>query len=260
MRNHEQFKALVYAKAEVALTKRKKQRRVLQSGICAACVCICLVGILFSAPNGFSEKANDTYAYAGSITEANDALTVGTNQLSGALYDAVVAETATADDGEDATANGTGGVGKPSANILLNNMGNSIRYFTAAKSDTNTVNGNSGLVQVGCKDAPSAPSYEMYIDNASKYGALSHEEDNSANAVQVTVATFYLTAPNVSNITTAYGDGTVSITVFADSVPVPYGSYVYCFSKMLDSKKYFGQPIQVYFKTTAEKDAVKNCN
>lgn len=254
MRNHEQFKSFVYAKAEAALIKRKKQWRVLQSGICAGCVCICLAGILFSKPYGLFENTKDACTYAEAVADATGTLTFCNGQPQDVTYDRVTAETATAFVADKTDNDDISLIGELADGTMLNSTGNTIRYFTVVKNNAE-VDG-SELVQIGVKDAPSA-SYEMYVDYANQYGAITREERSTDNTVQVTIAAYYLIPPDVSNITVNYEDGTVSITVFADQVPVPYGSYIYCFSKILDSKKYFGQPIHVYFKTTAERDVSK---
>ena len=62
----------------------------------------------------------------------------------------------------------------------------------------------------------------------------------------------------IRDSTISYTGDAVTITVFADAEPIPFGSYVYYFTETLDGKKYFGQPIQLDFKLTSEKDVLKN--
>lgn len=78
MRNKEQFKAYVYAKAEAAQAKGRKRRRLICSGIAACSVCICVVSAVFLAPHSQMDASNEMVEnafYAGAMpeTEATEA-------------------------------------------------------------------------------------------------------------------------------------------------------------------------------------------
>lgn len=100
-------------------------------------------------------------------------------------------------------------------------------------------------------------AYYEILDDASDGGDRTEDDDSKAD-VRVAVTAYYLKKPDVSNITVSYAGDAVTITVFADAEPIPFGSYVYYFTETLDGKKYLGQPIQLEFKLMSERDTAKN--
>lgn len=237
MRSREQFKAYVYAKAEAAQAKGRKRHRLMFSGIAACSVCICVVSAVFLMPRGSLDKYADRAEMAPELVmgETNAVMAERKDFLteSDTANDIYGAYTEAADD----TA-GAGGTAEDGA---------------ALKSCLFSVNTGNAMISNSLVRA----AYCEILDDTSDGGDRAEDADSKAD-VRVAVTAYYLKKPDVSNITVSYAGDAVTITVFADAEPIPFGSYVYYFTETLDDKKYLGQPIQLEFKLTSERDTAKN--
>lgn len=247
MRNKEQFKAYVYAKADAAQAKGRKRRRLICSGIAACSVCICVVSAVFLAPRSQMDTGNEMaenafYADAMPETEATEACRQGSLDFSAETGAAGGAEAAPAEDGAtaDTACDDFAACGAPVMKSCLFSV-----------SDNSALTSNS-LVRTAF--------YEIIEDEkttdetAAVEKAESNGSDSGRKDVRVAVTAYYLKKPEISNITVSYSGDAVTITVFADAEPIPFGSYVYHFTETLDGKKYIGQPIQLEFKRSTEKN------
>ena len=252
MRNKEQFKAYVYAKAEAAQAKGRKRRRLICSGIAACSVCICVVSAVFLAPlmqpdrneemaaNAFSTDAmlDPEFAYAHKQAGSSDF-----SDETGAAGDA---ETAPAENGftADTVGDDFAACDAPAMKSCLFSV-----------SNNGAVTGNS-LVRTAFYEIiedEEESDETVPVENAESNGSDSGRKD-----VRIAVTAYYLKKPEISNITVNYSGEAVTVTVFADTEPIPFGSYVYHFTETLDGRKYIGQPIQLEFKLTSDKDNMKN--
>lgn len=237
MRSREQFKAYVYAKAEAAQAKGRKRRRLMFRGIAACSVCICVVSAVFLMPRGGLGKYADRAEMAPEFVmgETNAVMAERKDFLKDpdTANDIYGAYTEAADD----TA-GAGGTAEDGA---------------ALKSCLFSVNTGNAMISNSLVRA----AYCEILDDTSDGGDRAEDADSKAD-VRVAVTAYYLKKPDVSNITVSYAGDAVTITVFADAEPIPFGSYVYYFTETLDGKKYLGQPIQLEFKLTSERDTAKN--
>ena len=258
MRNREQFKAYVYAKADAEMAKGKKRRRMICSMVAACSVCICVVSAVFLMPQNLQDKSADMYenetAFAAPRADGTDANAEET-RYAAAETGAALKETGAVggteaaispgefeDDTPDAVGNETGG-----GNTLLKSC------LFSVSSNNNMLTSNS-LVRTAF--------YEILEDaeNAEETAAdvtAAGESDGGRKDVRIAVTAYYLKKPEVSDITVSYSGDAVTVTVFADAEPIPFGAYVYYFTETLDGKRYFGQPIQLEFKLTSEKENMK---
>lgn len=220
MRSREQFKAYVYAKADAEQAQGRKRRRLMFSGIAACSVCICVISAAFLMPHGF----NNNYA----------------------LKQECAAETGAANDVNENFDYAAAG----SADSLTEENAPALKscLFSVNTSTSNAMLSNS-LVRT---------AYCEILDSKTEDTGKEEANDGGRSDVRVAITAYYLKKPDVSNITVSYAGDAVTITVFADAEPIPFGSYVYYFTETLDGKKYFGQPIQLDFKLTSEKDVLKN--
>lgn len=234
MRSREQFKAYVYAKAEAEQAQGRKRRRLMFSGIAACSVCICVISAAFLMPHGFNNK-NETMA------DGAPSLDAFATDATYALKQECAAETGAANDVYEnfdyAAAGSADSLTEESAPALKSCL------FSVNTSTSNAMLSNS-LVRT---------AYCEILDSKTE-----DTEKEEANDGGIAITAYYLKKPDVSNITVSYEGDAVTITVFADAEPIPFGSYVYYFTETLDGKKYFGQPIQLDFKLTSEKDVLKN--
>ena len=239
MRSREQFKAYVYAKAEAEQAQGRKRRRLMFSSIAACSVCICVISAAFLMPHGFNNK-NETMADG---APSFDALATDATY---ALKQECAAETGTANDVNEnfdyAAAGSADSLTEESAPALKSCL------FSVNTSTSNAMLSNS-LVRT---------AYCEILDSKTEDTEKEEANDGGRSDVRVAITAYYLKKPDVSNITVSHAGDAVTITVFADAEPIPFGSYVYYFTETLDGKKYFGQPIQLDFKLTSEKDVLKN--
>lgn len=252
MRNKEQFKAYVYAKAETAQAKGRKRRRLICSGIAACSVCICVVSAVFLAPHSQMDASNEMVEnafYAGAMpeTEATEACRQDTLDFSAEAGAAGGTEAAPAE--EDTTAD-------VDTDDFLYACGTpAMKSCLFSVSDSSALTSNS-LVRTAfyeiIEDEKKADETTAF-ENAGSNGSDSGRKD-----VRIAVTAYYLKKPEISNIAIDYSGDAVTVTVFADAEPIAFGSYVYHFTETLDGRKYFGQPIQLEFKHTSDKDNLKN--
>ena len=239
MRSREQFKAYVYAKAEAEQAQGRKRRRLMFSGIAACSVCICVISAAFLMPHGFNNK-NETMA------DGAPSLDAFATDATYALKQECAAETGAANDVNEnfdyAAAGSADSLTEESAPALKSCL------FSVNTSTSNAMLSNS-LVRT---------AYCEILDSKTEDTEKEEANDGGSSDVRVAITAYYLKKPEVSNITVSYAGDAVTITVFADAEPIPFGSYVYYFTETLDGKKYFGQPIQLDFKLTSEKDVLKN--
>lgn len=239
MRSREQFKAYVYAKAEAEQAQGRKRRRLMFSSIAACSVCICVISAAFLMPHGFNNK-NETMADS---APSFDALATDATY---ALKQECAAETGAANDVNEnfdyAAAGSADSLTEESAPALKSCL------FSVNTSTSNAMLSNS-LVRT---------AYCEILDSKTEDTEKEEANDGGRSDVRVAITAYYLKKSDVSNITVSYAGDAVTITVFADAEPIPFGSYVYYFTETLDGKKYFGQPIQLDFKLTSEKDVLKN--
>lgn len=239
MRSREQFKAYVYAKAEAEQAQGRKRRRLMFSGIAACSVCICVISAAFLMPHGFNNK-NETMA------DGAPSLDAFATDATYALKQECAAETGAANDVYEnfdyAAAGSADSLTEESAPALKSCL------FSVNTSTSNAMLSNS-LVRT---------AYCEILDSKTEGTEKEEANDGGRSDVRVAITAYYLKKADVSNITVSYAGDAVTITVFADAEPIPFGSYVYYFTEMLDGKKYFGQPIQLDFKLTSEKDVLKN--
>lgn len=239
MRSREQFKAYVYAKAEAEQAQGRKRRRLMFSGIAACSVCICVISAAFLMPHGFNNK-NETMA------DDAPSLDAFATDATYALKQECAAETGAANDVcenfDYAAAGSADSLTEESAPALKSCL------FSVNTSTSNAMLSNS-LVRT---------AYCEILDSKTEDTEKEEANDGGRSDVRVAITAYYLKKPDVSNITVSYAGDAVTITVFADAEPIPFGSYVYYFTETLDGKKYFGQPIQLDFKLTSEKDILKN--
>lgn len=239
MRSREQFKAYVYAKAEAEQAQGRKRRRLMFSSIAACSVCICVISAAFLMPHGFNNK-NETMADG---APSFDALATDATY---ALKQECAAETGTANDVNEnfdyAAAGSADSLTEESAPALKSCL------FSVNTSTSNAMLSNS-LVRT---------AYCEILDSKTEDTEKEEANDGGRSDVRIAITAYYLKKPDVSNITVSYAGDAVTITVFADAEPIPFGSYDYYFTETLDGKKYFGQPIQLDFKLTSEKDVLKN--
>ncbi len=237
MRSREQFKAYVYAKAEAAQAKGRKHRRLMFSGIAACSVCICVVSAVFLMPRGglgkYADRAETAPEFVMGETNAVMAERKDFLKDSDTANDICGAYTEAADDTTGAGCTAESGA--------------------ALKSCLFSVNTGNAMISNSLVRA----AYCEILDDTSDGGDRAEDADSKAD-VRVAVTVYYLKKPDVSNITVSYAGDAVTITVFADAEPIPFGSYVYYFTETLDGKKYLGQPIQLEFKLTSERDTAKN--
>lgn len=252
MRNKEQFKAYVYAKAEAAQAKGRKRRRLICSGIAACSVCICVVSAVFLAPlmqpdrneemaaNAFSTDAmlDPEFAYAHKQAGSSD-FSDETGAVGGA-------EAAPAEDSAtvDTACDDFAACGAPV-----------MKSYLFSVSDNSALTSNS-LVRTAFYEI--IEDEEKTDETAAVEKAESNGSDSGRKDVRIAVTAYYLKKPEISNITVNYSGEAVTVTVFADTEPIPFGSYVYHFTETLDGRKYIGQPIQLEFKLTSDKDNLKN--
>ena len=238
MRSREQFKAYVYSKAEAEQAQGRK-RRLMFSGIAACSVCICVISAAFLMPHGFNNK-NETMA------DGAPSLDAFATDATYALKQECAAETGAANDVNEnfdyAPAGSADSLTEESAPALKSCL------FSVNTSTSNAMLSNS-LVRT---------AYCEILDSETEDSEKEEANDGGRSDVRVAITAYYLKKPDVSNITISYAGDAVTITVFADTEPIPFGSYDYYFTETLDGKKYFGQPIQLDFKLTSEKDAMKN--
>lgn len=239
MRSREQFKAYVYAKAEAEQAQGRKRRRLMFSGIAACSVCICVISAAFLMPHGFNNK-NETMA------DGAPSLDAFATDATYALKQECAAETGAANDVNEnfdyAPAGSADSLTEESAPALKSCL------FSVNTSTSNAMLSNS-LVRT---------AYCEILDSETEDSEKEEANDGGRSDVRVAITAYYLKKPDVSNITISYAGDAVTITVFADTEPIPFYSYVYYFTETLDGKKYFGQPIQLDFKLTSEKDVLKN--
>lgn len=242
MRSREQFKAYVYAKAEAEQARGRKHRRLMFSGIAACSVCICVISAAFLMPHDSMDR-NETMS-------ADDAPT----------FDAFVTDAACAPKQECAAETGAANDVYENFDYAAAGSADSLEEESAPmlKSCLFSVNTSNAMVS----NSLVRTAYCEILDGATEDTATATENaeayDSGKSDVRVAVTAYYLKKPDVSNITVSYAGDAVTITVFADAEPIPFGSYVYYFTETLDGKKYFGQPIQLDFKLTSEKDTAKN--
>lgn len=149
--------------------------------------------------------------------------------------------------------------------VFLMPRGSLGKYADRAEMAPEFVMGETNAVMAERKDFLKDPdtandiygAYTEAADDTAGAGGTAEDADSKAD-VRVAVTAYYLKKPDVSNITVSYAGDAVTITVFADAEPIPFGSYVYYFTETLDGKKYLGQPIQLEFKLTSERDTAKN--
>lgn len=239
MRSREQFKAYVYAKAEAEQAQGRKHRRLMFSGIAACSVCICVISAAFLMPHGFNNK-NETMA------DGAPSLDAFATDATYALKQECAAETGAANDVNENSDYAAAG----SADSLTEESAPALKscLFSVNTSTSNAMLSNS-LVRT---------AYCEILDSKTEDTEKEEANDGGRSDVRVAITAYYLKKPDVSNITVSYAGDSVTITVFADAEPIPFGSYVYYFTETLDGKKYFGQPIQLDFKLTSEKDVLKN--
>lgn len=239
MRSREQFKAYVYAKAEAEQAQGRKHRRLMFSGIAACSVCICVISAAFLMPHGFNNK-NETMA------DGAPSLDAFATDATYALKQECAAETGAANDVYENFDYAAAG----SADSLMEESAPALKscLFSVNTSTSNAMLSNS-LVRT---------AYCEILDSKTEDTEKEEANDGGRSDVRVAITAYYLKKPDVSNITISYAGDAVTITVFADTEPIPFGSYVYYFTETLDGKKYFGQPIQLDFKLTSEKDVLKN--
>lgn len=237
MRSREQFKAYVYAKAEAAQAKGRKRRRLMFSGIAACSVCICVVSAVFLMPCGGLGK------YADRAETAPEFVMGETNAVMAERKDFLK---------DPDTANDIYGA-YPEAADDTAGAGGTAEKSAALKSCLFSVNTGNAMVSNSLVRA----AYCEILDDTSDGGDRTEDADSKAD-VRVAVTAYHLKKPDVSNITVSYAGDAVTITVFADAEPIPFGSYVYYFTETLDDKKYLGQPIQLEFKLTSERNTAKN--
>lgn len=233
MRSREQFKAYVYAKAEAEQAKGRKRRRLMCSGIAACSVCICVVSAVFLMPHGLFDKSAEHAEMAPNFAMGMADATLAEKKES-------FAETGAAND-----------IYYDYADRVAPAEGESDAMLKSCLFSVSTGNAmmSNSLVRA---------AYCEILDDMSDGDDRTEAADDGKTDVRVAVTAYYLKKPDVSNITVSYAGDAVTITVFADAEPIPFGSYVYYFTETLDSKKYFGQPIQLDFKLTSERDTAKN--
>lgn len=237
MRNREQFKAYVYAKADAAEAKRRKMRRLALSCTAAFCVCVCVgSAVLFS---GMQHKASSDALTADMSAIATFAQAEGNAEVA---Y-ATPTEAAEADDGFDYA-------------------------FGASNEKTAETEYADSAVAVDAADAPVAVKNYLFSVNACppSYGLVSaahcevienddeKEEaaasDNGTAPVRVGISANFMSKPTVSDVTVNYSGEVITIAVFADQTPSPFGAYLYYATESLDANRYTGQPIELVFKLT----------
>lgn len=241
MRSREQFKAYVYAKAEAEQARGRKRRRLMFSGIAACSVCICVISAAFLMPHGFNNK-NETMA------DDAPSLDAFATDATYALKQECAAETGAANDVYENFDYPAAG----SADSLTEESAPALKSCLFSVNTSNAMVSNSLVRTAYCEILDSK------TEDTEKATENTETSDSGRADVRVAVTAYYLKKPDVSNITISYAGDAVTITVFADAEPIPFGSYVYYFTETLDGKKYFGQPIQLDFKLTSEKDAMKN--
>lgn len=241
MRSREQFKAYVYAKAEAEQARGRKRHRLMFSGIAACSVCICVISAAFLMPHGFYDKSE-------TMSDGAPTLDAFATDATYALKQECAAETGAANDVYENFDYAAAG----SADSLTEESA------PALKSCLFSVNTSNAMVSNSLVRAAYCEILDSKTEDTEKATENTETSDSGRADVRVAVTAYYLKKPDVSNITISYAGDAVTITVFADAEPIPFGSYVYYFTETLDGKKYFGQPIQLDFKLTSEKDAMKN--
>ena len=236
MRSREQFKAYVYAKAEAEQAKGRKRRRLMFSGIAACSVCICVVSAVFLMPHGLFDKSADR-------TEMTPNFAMG---MADASLKESCAETDAASDVYDDYDDRCGDSGSAAP---TGEEGDAMLKSCLFSVNTGNAMMSNSLVRA---------AYCEILDDTSDGDDRTEAAVSDKADIRVAVTAYYLKKPDVSNIPVSYAGDSVTITVFADAEPIPFGSYVYYFTETLDGKKYFGQPIQLDFKLTSEQDTAKN--
>ena len=241
MRNREQFKAYVYAKADAAAAKRRKMRRLALGGVAAFCVCVCVgSAVLFSE---MQNKASSDALTADMSAVATFAQAEGNAEVAYATS----TEADKADDGFDYVFGASNEIAEETEcanSAVAEDVADAPAAVKNYLFSVNACTPSYGLV--------SAAHCEVIENDAEKEESAS--SDNGTASVRVGISANFMSKPTVSDVTVDYSGEVITITVFADQTPSPFGAYLYYATESLDANRYTGQPIELDFKLTPAED------
>lgn len=240
MRDREQFKAYVYAKANAAQTQRQKMRRLAFGGVAAFCVCVCVgSALLFRSGDYFAPLTKDEISCFATFEAADEKTEIvytnsAETDLTDGLFDyACGSSLENAEETIEETA--------PAGSLVTD----------YAKKDA-TIDKE----QILYSDKSDGSSISNRPSDAARCEVVKNEGDmaekDAAGKVGVRIIAYFMSKPTISNVTVNCNDEVITIKVFADQTPNTYGSYVYYATELLDANRYAGQPIEIVFETLSE--------